>query len=429
MIVIAPQTMDIVSHHICEVATEPSKAPLFPNLHSYHGAWFSDEEFIFHHVPFMGGQKLHEFSVQWQADHDEPFNRDTGWTLCKCLGPLYCIIPTMAAFCPNLEQVRYMRHVLSSQDNDDYYQGVYAFLTKLPNLHSILSSVPFHTHMIIHLSMLPDLPTLLLSSVKGRFVAPASHSTPHACYFASLCDLTLSGLDAEYILPFVETLQETRTLRSITFELCSLISKLLGDLPLTTQFTVVSRPQSLENILWKFPFLADSEALYLTSRIVSLLYPLRALKSLRLEDLHQVCLNDEDLKDMASAWPQLEVISLHLTHHIFVRDRESSLSIGGIAVLFQACPRLHIIELDVTKSLELPSDLHGRLPLPLILSSGSELKPLILTLGHGSTPFTGTRLEYEMFALFISALFPSLEWLVCGHRSRGPGWTEVSKLW
>lgn len=252
---------------------------------------------------------------------------------------------------------------------------------------------------------------------------PDPRLTPQTSYFASLCNLTVSMMDANYMATFIEGLQECRNLHSIRL----LPGPLTSVTTVVNLFTAVSPIRSLEKIQCEFPPLAKSGAADLTSEIIALLYPLRALKNLLLEELRRVCLNDEDLKDMASAWPQLEFLRLRLAS-FFVRqlqDPDPAISLGGVAVLYQACPRLHIIDLDVNDSLEVPPPLVGRLPL-LAQPLRNDSCP-IFNIGKGSRPFVSTSLGHEMVVLLVSALFPSLEFFASG--SDINGWKEGPKLW
>lgn len=344
--VLTPQNMDTISRHICEIATGPAKTPLFPNLHSYRAAWLSNSELIFNHVPFMGGKKLREFCIPYRMSVNDQFRHETGWTLCQNLVPVHRILSTLAVVCPNIQEVQYPTHRAGVLDeDDDHYRELCAFLMKLSKLRRLDSSSPFHAPTMNHLSSLPDLQHLSLNGTVGQIPTPDALTILRTPYFASLRNLRLSMTDTNDAMAlFVERFQGSRTLRAMEF----VQQTLTNNAALVTLFIAVSRISCIEAIGWSFSCTEDSEGLHLTSRIFSLLYPLRALRELRLQGLQRVYLDDEDLKIIASAWPHLETISLRLAYHIpDIENLEPCISLGGVAALYQACPRLSFMQLDM----------------------------------------------------------------------------------
>ncbi|KAI0091030.1 hypothetical protein BDY19DRAFT_933272 [Irpex rosettiformis] len=146
----------------------------------------------------------------------------------------------------------------------------------------------------------------------------------------------------------------------------------------------------------------------LTTQLFAKLFCLRRMRHLNLKGFFSILLTDQDLRDAATAWPELQHLYLIFAFKHGPFDglpRLSLLSLIGVQALYNGCPKLRMVDLPVNESLPITND---RLDLPTPRPREADMAMIELSLRFYASDGVFEYGSEEYIPMVIRLMFPQL---------------------
>lgn len=262
------------------------------------------------------------------------------------LGTLKCVsqftlVPALAVRCPLLTHVRLLQAELHEADQS---QPISLFVRGLTHLQSLELDYLDH-EAFEHLARLPGLRTLKLGTPRFFYISSSdSDCEPEQPSFVALETLELSAAQSQCILPFIHALSQA--------PLSSFVLQIKQALPIISIYAALERnlPPSL---LTELSITSDSISAqnWVENHVIGInalrhLFHFHNLTCIILRPPAGLDLDDDAVRRLARAWPQVEVLSL--------RSRPSPYSLRAtlrcLYFLSQYCPDLNTLDMSIDAS-------------------------------------------------------------------------------
>ena len=408
--------MKTVAKFICTPNASGIPVTLFPRLEELCDKILNEESTHWHKsfTTSLCGSTLRLLAfVFGRTPHHEPWAAEV-------YTPLEESLPRLGLIYPHLRFLRLADNYpfIDTAHVEDHCESIIQTLKDLRQLRSFSADLSLHFSLIETLAELPLLQTLELRGER-EIASSAGTELDLALHhgFPSLTSLILEVHTPNSPINLLLALQASETLTSIHLE------------HIYTSFTCDSDPIIVFEAICRIPRLEILDVLLvdcqvggprplpsLSGKLLATFFKLRHMKEIRLEGFSDITLTDTDLADAASAWPSLEDICFDPGDHSFVDDTDpsinstpSAITLCGIQILYNNCPNIRRISLDINDSLPV---VKGSLKLPLARPRDKAVGQLIIR----SNSRLDLSKEYyaDVIPIAIRLLFPQLYNLTIG---------------
>ncbi|KAI0088016.1 hypothetical protein BDY19DRAFT_951532 [Irpex rosettiformis] len=368
-------TLETMSRFICQYREENSAGCLFPRLETLIAHTVKAEYGVPCYLPYICGPSLRNLEL----DMDLLFTQKnlnvaiyTNWS---------DIVPIMRSSWPGLHSMTLTGGEPSPSPYLHFVAG--DWVNNLPHLRTFKASLALHSSLVYALCELPLLHTLEL---EGESCLPPPidlHQLPPSV-FRSLRSLTLPWKANNSPIPLLRVFWDTRTLKKLSITVNCDSNTTRG---LRTLFDAISKISSVVSLYVDILY-SIGRAEYegaVSGQLLTILFPLRHMLGFAMRGyMNNFSLEDQDLREIASAWPELRTFRIDACPNI--NGVPPATTLLGVQALYNECPYLQHVQIIVNDDL----------PTKVIDDSGTRRRELDL-------PPAGPR-EYWMEELKVDVI-------------------------
>lgn len=407
---LATGALHAITNYIClHHFVEPKPTGFFPRLTELQ-TYVKDDNWLPEYLPYICGSTLQTFSMIFGVD---------GPGAPKVIDGLYApflrSLPAMRSRWSRLISLKLSNPAGPDLNPiDAHIEEIGQWLKSLTQLESLQLRAGCHTSLVETLSEMPLLRTLELVGHGGP-TSDSALNIPRSSLrarFQSLKELSLTTFQPDTPIPFLQILKGSHTITKLNLFLAAT----LGHLP-----TAIHAPATIEAVM-HLPAINFLEVDFdysplnvvvlpevppLDTPLFVKLFRLRHLRHLKLKGLFNILITDQDLRDSANSWPELEDIQLTLFNPPFAMHQVPIISLVGVQALYNGCPKLKVIDLPVSDVVPITN---GALDIPVTkpqdIKRTSALENLILTFYCIGEDFEYRSDEY--MPMVIRIMFPQV---------------------
>ncbi|KAJ7059112.1 hypothetical protein C8F01DRAFT_273739 [Mycena amicta] len=327
-------------------------------------------------------------------------------------------LPRIAKKCPHLTVVRaYAPERDEPRSNDDPYSpfvdGLSEFMVELQGLHILDVGDEITTPAWLHVARLPRLRRLSLELHRPLDLPPLSLSQPP---FEVLRDLTLTSGN---IVALTELLGHLTSVPLRSLELSIWMNSAVTATAVHHLFLVLVSAvssHSLEKFTLQFANVyasalhGDAEIHRIRGETIGILSAFTQLRTVIIDTLQAITLDDESMLKVARAWSQLRFLAISDA----ASPTTAMISLRSLDYLARHCPKLGCITLGI----DVPAEYAVR------STEIIQQRALVSLTVFGSPLAEG---QIDGVAGFIAARFPNLEWLIAATHSTDE-WDQVARI-
>ncbi|KAI0091031.1 hypothetical protein BDY19DRAFT_933274 [Irpex rosettiformis] len=407
-------TRFILQHRTIE--STPSTA-LFPNLTTLEAHGAMNIGFPAY-LPYICGDTLKNLTLSFRGlSVPLGVNRGLYNTFAELLPAMRARWPYISSASINKSEGEELGQADPEPPNPAHLEGIDIWLRDLVRLEYVRVHTGCHAPLIRALCELPILHTIDLIGGGDTIPSPnLTYPSPSIdSHFPSLKELSMNTYRPHSPLLLLQALNGTSgssTLSKITLTFGSRTSQpSFAQAP--TAIEIISRLPAVD-----FLDLSFGENVWrdepvptvppLSTQLFAKLFGLRHMRHLSLNGFFNILLSDQDMKDTATAWPELESIRLAFStceFAPFTLNHLSLLTLIGVQKLYNGCPKLRKIDLPVNESLPITND---RLDLPAARPRDVSMAMIVLSLQFYPI---NDEFEYgseEYMPLTIRLMFPQV---------------------
>ncbi|KAI0085062.1 hypothetical protein BDY19DRAFT_997130 [Irpex rosettiformis] len=328
--------------------------PLFPRLATLVvNNTLDDKRSLPEYLPYLCRHSLRSVTIA---------QRRSSSTLSEMSGDMYVhwkhMMPLIRSAWPNLRSIDIPTRILTLASMDPQIEPcteiMVPWLETLLRLETFAGRVPLHPSLLYALSKLPLLHTLKLDGFcfdeRFKIASDAGSSELSSSSFPSLRKLCLndctSTLDSPVLL--FQALGSSRTLTHIDISFHAISTAPESTARIQALFKAISQIPLINvldiSLLLKVPrrtsrAYARTTDFVLSGESFSELFTLHHMRDLRLMTNFMATIGDQDLRDAAAAWPNLEKLEFSIDNWLLYPPIPR-ISLVGAQAFYNGCPNL-----------------------------------------------------------------------------------------